>query len=212
VNKLLSYNPKKITGPKALMEYFFNKVNYKESLIIILISFVINCLFYVIIAAPNLTFVFVYEFFKSVVFSWFVLGILIYLVAYFILGKKNIHKRGFEKTLSALAAFKIPLIIYSFFTMAVLLIFMPNVLTYFITIFQNPLLIASNSVLPAFGFSNLIGALLLLLVGLGILVYMIIMYFYFAKNLFKTKNFGITFLFLILLMVVTVVLNLIISI
>lgn len=212
MDKLLSYNPKKLSGPKALVEYFFNKVNYKESIIIMLVAFIVNFLFYVILGVPYLGVMAIYEFLKSVVVSWFILGFIFYLIAYFVLGKNKMPKKGFEKVLGGLASFKIPIVIYSFFTMAISLIFMPSLLTYFSRIMTNPLLISSSTAMPIFSVWNIIGVVLILLVGLGIFVYLIVMYYHFTKNLFKTKNFWITFAFLILLSVIGFLVSLIIGI
>jgi len=191
---------KKKRGPRALVEYFYNKVNISNAFGVVLILLLLNIIFYFIIKMPKLGLQIIYEIYSSVFVSWFVVGLVIFLIVYFIKSAKKLPKRPLEKILSGLASFRIPAIVYSLFSFLIVLLFFPNLITLLQSFLSNPAIIASETFMPVITTFNIIGLLLLGLLTTAFLVYVIVMMFVFVETLFDTKNFftklGLVILFL----------------
>ncbi len=194
-------------GPKALIDHFYEKVSLTESLIVVLISLVINILFYLIIKMPNLGTVSVYEIFSSILINWFVLGVLLFLIMYFIRGAKKLPKHAFQKVLSSLASFRIPTIIFSIITAVIFLVFLNSFIPVIQAVFQNPALINSTTLFPTLTVFNIIGIILLSLISLFFIVYCIIMFYEFTEIVFDIKNPIGKIVLMILIFVIAILLN-----
>lgn len=175
-------------GPKALLDHFYEKVGITESLIVILVSFVINILFFLILKTPNLGTTSAYMAYSSILINWLALGIIIFLVMYFIRGAKKLPKHSFQRVLSALAAFRIPTIIYSIASAVIILLFLGSFIPVAQTLSQNPSLITSTTLYPRITTVNTIGIILLALLTIFMLVYWIIMFYEFSEIVFDVKN------------------------
>jgi hypothetical protein len=207
VDILLTYNVEKLRGPKALVNYFYEKVDLKGSLLVMIIALVVELLFYLIIKAPSFGMISLYTIYSQIIVSWLLTGLVFYLVAYLIKGKSKMPKKAYSKILASLASFRIPIIVYSVFSFAILLIFAPNVLTYLQNIFVNPLLLASTTALPVFTTFNIIGLVILGLSGIGVFIYLLIMFYNFVSKLFRFEKVIVSILVMILLLVVNSFLN-----
>jgi hypothetical protein len=148
-----------------------------------------------------------YTIYSQIIVSWLLTGLVFYLVAYLIKGKSKMPKKAYSKILASLASFRIPIIVYSVFSFAILLIFAPNVLTYLQNIFVNPLLLASTTALPVFTTFNIIGLVILGLSGIGVFIYLLIMFYNFVSKLFRFEKVIVSILVMILLLVVNSFLN-----
>jgi hypothetical protein len=175
-------------GPKALIDHFYEKVSLTESLIVVLVSFVINILFLVLFKTPDLASVSAKTVYSSILINWLALGVVLFLVMYFIRGAKKLPKNAFQKVLSALAAFRIPSIIFSIISAVIILIFLGSFIPVIQAISQNPDLIMSTTLFPRITWFNIIGIILLLTTALFFFVYWIIMFYEFSEIVFDVKN------------------------
>ena len=207
VDILLTYNAEKLRGPKALVNYFYEKVDIKGSLLVMIIALIVELLFYIIVKAPNFGMISLYTIYSQIVVSWLLTGLVFYLLAYLVRGKRNMPKKAYSKVLASLASFRIPIIVYSLFSFAILLIFAPNVLTYIQNIFVNPLNLVSVTALPVFTTFNIIGLIILGLSGIGIFIYLIMMFYNFVSKLFGFEKVIVSILVMILLLFVSSFVN-----
>jgi len=207
---LLTYKDKKVRGPKALIDYFHDKVNYKTAFLIIFIALIIEWLLYVVILkTPNVADISLVLIYARVLVSWIILGILLYLFAYLIRSKKNMPKRALEKILSSLAALRMPLILLYVIFGVVGFIFLGNYIPVLRNIMENPLILESAAVFPNLTTVNIIGLIILFIISIFFLIYFLVLAYYLVKKIFDTKSFITTFLLLILLLVVLSLVNLI---
>jgi hypothetical protein len=167
----------------------------------------INILFYLIIKMPNLGTVSVYEIFSAILINWFVLGVLLFLIMYFIRGAKKLPKHAFQKVLSSLASFRIPTIIFSIITAVIFLVFLNSFIPVIQAVFQNPALINSTTLFPTLTVFNIIGIILLSLISLFFIVYCIIMFYEFTEIVFDIKNPIGKIVLMILIFVIAILLN-----
>lgn len=191
---------KKKRGPRALVEYFYNKVNISSAFGVVLILLLLDIIFYFIVKMPNIGQQIIYEIYSSIFVSWFVVGLVVFLLAYFIKSAKQLPKRPLEKILSSLASFRIPTIVYSLVSFLIILLFFPNLITLLQSFLSNPVILTSETFLPALTTINIIGLILLGISTIALFIYGIVMIFVFVETLFETKNFftklGLVILFL----------------
>jgi len=194
-------------GPKAIIDHFYEKVGLTESLIVVFISFVINLLFLLILKIPDLGTSAAFLVYTSILINWLVLGIALFLVAYFIRGAKKLPKHAFQKVLSALASFRIPTIIYSIISVVIILLFLRPFIPVAQAISQNPSIITSTTLFPAITVVNVIGIILLFLVTIFVLIYWLIMFYEFTEIVFDVKNPITKIALMILIFVIAILLN-----
>ncbi|MDD3244689.1 MAG: hypothetical protein PHU47_00900 [Candidatus ainarchaeum sp.] len=194
---------KKKRGPRALVEFFYNKVDVFNALGVVFLVILLNIIFYIIVKIPKMGLQILADIYSSVFVSWFILGLLIFLTMYFIRSSTKLPKRPLEKVLSALASFRIPVIIYGLFSFMIVLLFFPNLITLMQSVFLNPAIIASETFLPTLTTVNYIGLGLLLLFTIVFFIYIICMMFAFVETVYDVKNFfgklGLVILLLILI-------------
>lgn len=175
-------------GPKALIDHFYEKVSLTESLIVVLISFVINILFLLILKVPELGEMSAYMAYSSILVNWLALGVIVFLLMYFIIGAKKLPKHPFQKVLSSLAAFRVPAIIYSIVCAVIVLVFLGSYIPVMQAVSQNPALITSTTLYPTLTTLNIIGIILFALFSLVFLGYVLVMFYEFSEIIFDVKN------------------------
>lgn len=193
-------------GPKALIDYFFFKINITESIIIVLLAVILNVLIYWLFKGQDLGYYVLNQIFSAVLINWLLLGLLIYLIMYFIRGKKALPKKPFEKVLSTLAAFRLTAIIYIVLCAIIAVIFFPALISLIQATSLNPSLINSTTLFPAFTIANTIGFLLLLILTIFMFIYWVIMIYEVTEVVFDVKNvlqkIGLTALLFIVLILI----------
>jgi len=194
-------------GPKALIDHFYEKVGLVEALIVILISFVINILFFLILKVPNLGEVSAYSAYSSILVNWLALSTVVFLIMYFIRGAKKLPKHAFQKVLSAFAAFRIPTIVFSILCFLILFIFLGSYIPVVQAILQNPALIASTTLYPNLTTLNIVGLILLVSVSIFFFVYWLLMFYEFSEIVFDIKNPIAKIALMILIFVVVILLG-----
>lgn len=194
-------------GPKAIIEHFYEKVGITEAFIVVLVSFVINMLLCLVLKVPGLGRISAYNAYSSILINWLLLGIIIYLLLYFIKGAKNLPKKSFQKVLSSLSAFRIPAIIYTIISVAIALLFLSPYIPVFQAILQNNLLANSMTLYPALTTANIIGIILLATLSLVFLVYVIVMLYQFSKTIFDVKSPALTIVLMLLVLAITALLR-----
>jgi hypothetical protein len=203
---VLTYRNKE-SGPKALIKHFYNNITLKGALIFILITIILDLLFFLFIKAPNYGIIVFNTFWSKLIVSWLLLGFIFYIITYFIKGKSNLPSNLYKKILCGLAAFRVPFIVYIVISTAIELIFFPSFLKIMANVVNRPELLQSQSFLPAITTVNVIGGILFFILTLFILVYVLIMWYYFIKELLKTRSFLPTFLWSIIYLIIGVLIT-----
>jgi hypothetical protein len=197
---LLTYKGKKVRGPKALVDYFYDKINYKVAFLVVLIAIILELFFYVaVLKIPQAATISLLIIYSRLFVSWILLGIIIYLFAYLIRSKQKMPKRALEKILSVLASIRMPMMLFYIIFGVIGFIFLGNYVPVLQNVAQNPDLLLSTTAFPALTTLNVIGLVILGLVGLVFLVYFFFILYYIVKKIFNTKSFVITLVYLILL-------------
>jgi len=201
-----AYKPNR--GPKAILDYFYNKVNIVESIMIVVIAFILNALIYWLMKGQNLADYSVMQIYSTILINWFVLGVMVFLMMYFIRGQKNLPKRPFEKVLSSLAAFRATTIIYSVLCAIIIVILFPNLISIIQTVSVNPATIDSSTLIPVLSVANIIGVVLFFLLTIFMIIYWIIMLYEFTEIIFDVKEVFPKIALMIILFLVLVLINL----
>jgi len=197
-------------GPKAIIDFFFFKVNFIESLMVVVVALLLNVLIYGLLKGPGLLEYSLTQIFSTVLINWLLLGALIFLLMYFIRGQKNLPKKPFEKVLSALASFRVTTIIYSVLAIIIVMVFYPAIVTIIQTISQNPNVINSATLFSALTTANIIGIILFVLLTIFMVIYWIIMLYEFTEIIFDVKDIGSKIGLMLLTIVILVLVNLLI--
>lgn len=197
-------------GPKAIIDFFFFKVNIFESLMVIIISLLLSISFYWLLKGPGLFVYSLRQIFSTVLINWILLGIIMFLLMYFIRGQKSLPKKPFEKVLSALASFRLITIIYWMLVAVIVVVFFPAIISIMKAILQNPNLINSATLVPALTIMNIIGIILFGILTIFILIYWIIMLFEFTEIVFDVKDVGSKIGLMLLTIVILVLINLLV--
>ncbi|NCP71874.1 hypothetical protein GW835_00570 [archaeon] len=182
--EIVSFNPKK------LINHFYEKVDVSTAAIVIFISIFIETLVLFLLKSPNVLSYFTIRLIITFVFSWFILGIIIYLILYFVKGKNNLKGGELKNILSSLAAFRIVSIIAILVVFAIVLIFMPKVIPFMSMAIQNPDYIYNSGMLPNLGGGAVVGLILLFIFSIALLVYYILMFYHFVKKMFNFEVLG----------------------
>ena len=180
------YKPKR--GPKAIIDYFYNKINIRESILIVLFAIIVNILIYLLLKGQDIGFYILNQFLTGVILTWLLLGLAIFLIMYFIRGQKDLPKRPYEKVLSTIAAFRATSIIYTILCTLIVFILFPSLISSLQLLAVNPNLINSTTLFPELTFANTIGLILLFLLTIFMIVYWIIMLYEFTEIGFKVKK------------------------
>lgn len=180
------YKPKR--GPKAIVDYFFNKINIKESTLVVLFAIIVNILIYLLLKGQDLEIYIINQIFTGVILTWLLLGFAIYLMMYFIRGQKDLPKRAYEKVLSTIAAFRATSIIYTVLCALIVFIFFPSIISSFQMLAVNPNLITSTTLFPDLTTANIIGVMIIGLLTIFMIVYWLIMLYEFTEIGFKVKK------------------------
>ncbi len=205
INLHEAYKPKR--GPKAIVDFFFLKVNLFESLIVIIIALLLNILIYGLFKGPELFKYSLIQIYSTILLNWLLLGIVVFLIMYFIRGKKGLPKKPFEKVLSSLASFRITTIIYSVLAAVIIVVFFPAIISIIQAISVNPGLVDSATIFPALTTLNIIGIILFAALTIYMLIYWILMLFEFTEIVFEVKGFFSKLALMILLVVAVILIN-----
>jgi hypothetical protein len=207
---LLTYKDKKIRHPKALVDYFYEKVNYKSAFLIVLIALMLELFFlFVVLKTPQAGIITLYLVYSRVVVGWFVLGLIIYLLAYLIKSKKKMPKKALEKILSGLASFRVVVILFYILFGLIGFIFLGNYIQVLQNVVQNPELLYSTTAFPALTTANTIGVVILGITSLLFFIYFLRILYYFIKKIFETKSVITTIFYMLVLFVLSSVITLI---
>lgn len=201
---MLTYKGKKIRHPKALVDYFYDKVNFKSAFLVVLIALIIELFFlFVVLKVPQVGIMTLYLLYSRLVVGWFVLGLIIYLLAYLIKSQRKMPKKALEKTLSGLASFRMPLILFYIIFGVVGFIFLGNYIPVFQNLMKNPALINSTTALPALTTVNIIGLVLIGIIGFLFFIYFLRLLYYFIKKVFETKSVIVTIVYMVVLILLS---------
>lgn len=190
--KNLFENEKQIVSlnPKSLMSHFYNKVDLTTASIVIFISIFLETLFLFFLKVPNIISFFTIRILVSFVFSWIILGGIYYVLLYFIKGKDNLSGGEYKKILSGLSSFRVISILSLLFVLGIVLIFMPNLLSFIANTFQNPSLFINSGMLPSLGVGGIIGVIILILFSIFLVIYYLLMVYQFVKEMYNMSNLG----------------------
>jgi hypothetical protein len=188
-------------NPKKLISHFYNKVDVSTAAIVIFISIFLETLLLFFLKVPNVLTYFTIRLIVTYIFSWFILGIIVYLLVYFVKGKHKLKGNEFKKILSSLAAFRIVSIIAILVVIAIVLIFMPSVIPVMSMALQNPAFVYDSGILPNLGSFAIVGVILLILFSIAIVIYYLSMLYHLTKNLFKFEGLGNILMTVVLLVI-----------
>lgn len=193
-------------SPKKLVHRFYNKVNVKTAALIILISVLLETLIMAIIGVNKIGIYFLITIANAFIVWWLFIGIVLFLVMYFIRGSYKVKPNDFNRVLSGLASFKIITIISTLVATIITLIFIPNLIPYIKLVFANPALAYSATALPVIGFWGMIGVVLLIILAIWVVVYYIAMFYNLMGEMFETQSTGFKIMMLIIFIVVAMLL------
>jgi len=189
-------------SPKKLVHRFYNKVNVRTAAFIILISVLLETLIMAIVGVKKIGIYFLITIANAFIVWWLFIGIVLFLVMYFIRGSYKVKPNDFNRVLSGLASFKIINIIATLVATIITLIFIPNLIPYIKLVFANPALAYSATALPVIGLWGMIGVVLLIILAIWVLVYYIAMFYNLMGEMFETQSTGFKILMLIIFIVV----------
>jgi len=194
-------------NPRKLISYFYNKINVKTAAYVILVSLLFQLIIYAIIGVPNLGRFFVVNLIYTYLITWFVVGGILYLLAYFIRGKDKLEKNEFSKILAALSAFKVIYIFILLTFFAIVLVFVPKLLGYVRNVFASGVALNASSVLPALNGWNNLGLIILVIFAIAAAVYYLFAIYYLVKEIYKYKSFWVNLIILIVVLVILALLS-----
>jgi hypothetical protein len=198
--KNLIENEKEVVSlnPKKLINYFYEKVDLTTSAVLIFIAVFIEALFLLFLKLPNVVEYFTINLIINFIFSWIILGALLYVVLYFVKGRSGMKGEEYKKILSGLAAFRVITILSLLVLLAIIFIFMPKLLSYISLILQNP----STAALPNLGVGAGVGIFLLVIFGISLLIYYLVMFYHFVDKMYDFQDSGKTFFITVFLLVI----------
>lgn len=185
-------------NPKKLINYFYEKVDLTTSAVLIFIAVFIEALFLLFLNFPNVVGYFTLNLIINFIFSWIIVGALLYIILYLVKGRSALVGGEYKKILSGLAAFRVITILTLLLFSAIVLIFMPKLLKYLSLIFNNP----STAALPNLGAGSGIGVFLLVIFGIAILIYYLVLFYHFVDKMYNFKDSGKTFFMTVVLLVI----------
>lgn len=177
-------------NPKSLISHFYNKIDLTTAAIVIFISIFLETLLLLFLKVPNIPSFFTIRIIVTFIFSWFILGGILYLLLYFIKGKDNLKGGEYNKILAGLASFRVVSILSALFVLAIVLIFMPNFLTFISFAMQNPSLFIEGGIMPSLGTGAIIGIILLIIFSIALVVYYLTMTYHFVKQMYDMEILG----------------------
>jgi hypothetical protein len=210
--KNLMENEKEIVSlnPRKLVTHFYEKVDVSTAAIVIFISIFLESLLLLFLKLPRIIEYFTITLIINFIFSWIVLGAILYVLLYLVKGKSNLKGNEYKKILSGLASFRVVSIFSLLVVVLMVLIFMPSVLPFISMFFQNPALFLAQGYLPTIGLWGGIGIFLLIIFGISICVYYLIMFYHFVKNMYNFKNNSLNLLMTLLILIIMVLFSTII--
>jgi hypothetical protein len=195
-------------SPKKLVTHFYNKVNIKTAALVIFIAILLETIIMGIIGVKKIVVYFLILLANSFIVWWLFIGVILFLIMYFIRGSYKVKPYDFNRVLSGLASFKIISILAMLVATIITLIFIPNLIPFIKLVFSNPALAYSATALPIIGVWGMIGVILLIILAIWVIVYYISMFYNLMGEMFETESFGFKFLMLIIFVIVAVLLQL----
>jgi len=195
-------------SPKKLIHRFYNKVNVKTAALIIFISVLIEMIIMAIVGVKKIGIYFLISLANSFIVWWLFIGVILFLIMYFIRGSYKVKPYDFNRVLSGLASFKIITIISMLVATIITLIFIPKVIPFIKLVFANPALAYSATALPIIGVWGMIGVVLLIILAIWVVVYYIAMFYHLMGEMFQTQKAGFKILMLVIFVIVAVLLQL----
>jgi len=190
-------------APKELVSYFYNQVKFKTSLIVVLLAIIIETLMMFLFGFQNIGTYFLYNLLGSLIVSWLILGLVFYVIVYFVRGADNIEPNTYERVLGGLSAFRVVNIFMMLVIALIILIFMPSALSYFSSISANPALAFSETALPELTTAMTIGFILGIIFLIATLIYCIIMLYHLVAEIFDTRKWWMNIIWMIVYLVVS---------
>lgn len=187
--KNLIENEKEIVSlnPKKLINHFYEKVDLTTAAVVIFISIFLETLFLLFLRSPGVLSYFTVRIIVTFLFSWFILGGLLYLVLYFVKGRDKLKGDEFKKILSGLASFRVISIFSLLFVLFIILVFLPKILPFASLVLQNPSILQTGF-MPSLGAGALFGLILLMIFGVFLIVYLIVMMYHFVKKMYNFES------------------------
>lgn len=195
-------------SPRKLIHRFYNKINVKTAALIIFISIIIEMILMAIVGVKKIGVYFLIALANSFIVWWLFIGVILFLIMYFIRGSYKVKPTDFNRILSGLASFKIITIISMLVATVITLIFIPNVMPFIKLVFSNPALAYSATALPIIGAWGMIGVALLIILAIWVIVYYILMFYHLMGEMFQTQKAGFKILLLIIFVIVAILLQL----
>jgi len=174
-------------NPKKLISHFYEKVDVTTAAVLIFISIFLETLILLFLKSPNVLLHFTIRIIITFIFSWFILGGILYLILYFVKGKNKLKGDEFKKILSGLASFRVVSIFSLLFVLAIILIFLPKILPFASLVLQNPAILQTGF-MPSLGVGALFGLILLMIFGVCLIVYLIAMIYHFVKKMYNFES------------------------
>ncbi len=199
--KNLIENEKEIVSlnPKSLVSHFYNKVDLTTAAIVIFISIFIETLLLLFLKSPNVLSFFTIRIIVSFIFSWIILGAILYLILYFVKGKNNLKGGEYKQILSGLASFRVVSILSVLVVLAIVLIFMPKLIPFMSVAMQNPAGFLESGIMSSLGAG--VGIFLLIIFAIALIIYYISMLYNFVKNMYDFEIAGNLLMTLVILIV-----------
>ncbi|MFH0905929.1 MAG: hypothetical protein V1824_01165 [archaeon] len=198
-------------SPSKLVDHFYNDIHFSTSALIVLVVVFLDLLFSLILNVKDIGSLVLYEIFFVFVINWIILGGILYILLYLIKGKSRMPEHAFEKVLSSLASFRIPVIIAYLFLAVISLIFLPSFVGYLRELFTNPALINSLTFSPQVSILNIIGFILIAILVIGLLVYWLMQLYHFTETVYGFKKVWQKLLMMIVIIVISVLFSSIFS-
>jgi hypothetical protein len=195
-------------SPRKLIHRFYNKVDVKTSILIIFIAVLLETLIMGMVGVNKIGLYFLITLANSFIVWWLFIGVILFLVMYFIRGSYKVKPTDFNRILSGLASFKIITIISILVATIITLIFIPNLIPFIKLVFTNPALAYSATALPIISVWGMIGAALLIILAIWVVVYYIAMFYHLMGEMFEAEKSGFKILMLIIFIVVAILLQL----
>lgn len=201
--KNLIENEKEIVSlnPKSLVSHFYNKVDITTAAIVIFISIFIETLLLLFLKSPNVLSFFTIRIIVTFIFSWIILGAILYLILYFVKGKNNLKGGEYKQILSGLASFRVVSILSVLVVLVIVLIFMPKLIPFMSVAMQNPAGFLESGVMPSLGSGAGVGIFLLIIFAIALIIYYISMLYNFVKNMYDFEITGNLLMTLVILVI-----------
>ena len=175
-------------NPRKLVSHFYDKVDVVTAGVVIFIALFLEFLIFLFLGAPRILEYFTINLILTFIFSWFILGFILYVLLYLIKGKSKLKGGEFKKILSALASFRVVSIFSILIVLLIFLIFIPAIFPLLTVLLNNPALLMDGGFLPSLGTLAFIGIFLLVLFGFALIIYYIAMSYHFVKKMYGFKS------------------------